>query len=515
MKLIRFLIIFIFCIATLLLAGLATKGAKGNPIDFQNGYDIRVGGPYEGSNSSSRYALTEAIAKYKTFFLNLDEAKFAAPDVVDYKGKFITIFTPGVSLIGVPFYMLGKMIGLPQLISYISMTLFGIINVFLIARLAHKFGAGLYASLISGFIYLFATNSLAYSITYTQHQLSVTLILLGLFNASGSRTFWKNIIFGLLIGLGLLVDLPNLILMAPIGSYILFKNFSRDVVGEKIKFSIKLGIVGLLIGLIPLAGLFAWYNYQTTGSYAKMGQTIGRTKLFRNNAPQGRSADMAENQNNNIYDIKIGLRLPFNSRSQLNGLYTLLISNERSWLYYSPVVLLGILGIYQALKAKNDKLQSLIVVALAVVLIDVVAYSMFGDPWGGWAFGPRYLIPAASIICSFLGVALQKNRRNIIFILIFLVLTGYSLYINAGGALTTNLIPPKVESVNLPQSIPYTYKYNFELLAANRNSSLIYNAYLSNKLPAKTFVLIYSCIGMFIVSLFLASLEIEKGKKES
>lgn len=75
------------------------RGKAGTPFYYQKPQemDTKIGSPFELSNSISRYVLTEAIVNNQSFFLSLDQARAAAPDVVDYKGKFISIFTPGVS----------------------------------------------------------------------------------------------------------------------------------------------------------------------------------------------------------------------------------------------------------------------------------------------------------------------------------------------------------------------------------------------------------------------------------
>src|SRR5579872_1067478 len=83
----------------LVFLAIGVRGQKGNPLYFQNTYDTKVGGPFEASNSTSRYALTEAIVKNKSFFLTPVLAKFASPDVIIFKGNYVSIFTPGVSFL--------------------------------------------------------------------------------------------------------------------------------------------------------------------------------------------------------------------------------------------------------------------------------------------------------------------------------------------------------------------------------------------------------------------------------
>ena len=205
------------------------KGQKSGHLYFQTEKDIRLGGPFELSNGASRYALTETIVGNRTFLLDEKLAKFGSPDVVDYKGKFFSIFTPGVSFLGVPFYILGKQFGMQQLFAYFSVTLFAILNFYLVAKLAWKFGVSFYAGLISGLVFLFGTNALVYAFNFTQHHVSTAIILLLLLNAFGKRTLVTNIVFGALVGAAALVDIPNLIMLAPVALYVFFKSLSFRV----------------------------------------------------------------------------------------------------------------------------------------------------------------------------------------------------------------------------------------------------------------------------------------------
>lgn len=486
---IKFLFLSFTALTAATLLAFSIVGQKGDPISFQKEKDTRQGGPFELSNSNSRYALTEAIVEDKTFFLDQSLAKFASPDVVDYKGKFFSIFTPGVSFLGLPFYLIGKWVGLPQLLTYLSVTILAFLNLFLVVKLTQKFCPSLLASLLSGFIFLFATNALAYSTTFTQHHLSVTIILLSLLNALEKKRTWaKNIFLGFLLGASLLTDIPNLILLLPILFYVSLKHFQFQRLQKKLVATFNLAILGIILGLTPLIFLFAWYNYQTTESYIKTGQTIGRSHFFREELPSSQPKE--------ITDKKPVLKTPFNPRNELNGLYILLLSNERSWLYYSPIVLLGFWGIFFLYKNKATRDISLVI--LSMVTGNIALYAMFGDPWGGWAFGPRYLIPASALLCASLGVAAQKLKKNLLFTLIFLTLLAYSIGVSSLGALTTTAIPPKVEAVNLKPRIPYTYQYNLKIAGKNQSTSLLYNVFLSDYLRTHEFIILFSLLSLTI-----------------
>ena len=129
--------------------------------------------------------------------------------------------------------------------------------------------------------------------------------------------------------------------------------------------------------------------------------------------------------------------------------------------------------------------------------MNTLLYSMFGDPWGGWSYGARYLIPASGILAIGIAPVLDRFKKNYFFIPVFFLLAGYSFYINTLGAYTTSSIPPKVEAVNLETPIPYTYEYNFQLLEKqNLSSSLFYNLYFSKAISSKDYIAIFSGVLM-------------------
>lgn len=491
---------FIVLIISVFLMVFAIKGDKGNSLYFQTEKDTRIMGPFEGSGSTSRYALTEAIAKNHTFFLDKNLAKFSSPDVSEYKGKFLTVFTPGISFLGVPLYMIGQVFHVPQLGAYTLNIILVLINLFLIAKLSIRLGANIYSGLLSGIAFVFATNAFVYASSYTQHLATTTLILLAILNLFGERNIWKNIWLGMLFGASVLMDIPNVIFMAPIVSYTLLKHVNIFDVKNKLVVSFRLISLFIVIGILPFLMLFGWYNYQTTGSYTLIGQSIGTTELFRDVQPRQRP--LKDYPVEKLSNLKL-LNTPFNTRDELNSSYILLLSDERSWLYYSPVVLLGIIGWWIIYKSGKNKDIALTI--CAVVLVSILIYSMFSDPWGGWAFGSRYLIPSAAILCVSLGNLIERYR-NSIFTIIFFIIFGYSVFVNTVGAVTTSMVPPKIEAINLKPKIPYTYKYNLNFINSDKSGSLAYNIIFYKFIKVSTFteviciLLIFEAAVLYLLS---------------
>lgn len=493
-------------VVVLILIGLSVKGDSGNPLYYQKELDSKLGGPFESSGSNSRYALTKSIIDSGSLLLNTELAKFASPDLVAYQGKYATLFTPGVSFAATPFYYLGKILGLPQLVTFLSTGIYSALNILLIYIISRQLKATKVFSLIAGLVFAFATTALPYSNTLTQHHLSALLILASILNALGKRNILNNLVLGILFGVGALVDMPNVFMMAPIGLYAFVKHFSVTNENNSIRLKVNPFFIAIIIGLIPLAVLFAWYNYKTVGSYTKLAQSIGRTDFFASKAIK----EINIKQGGKPGDPSPPL-LPFDTRSQLNGVYILLISNERGIFYYNPIIIFGILGLILAYRSKVN--NDLVVLVSATVLVNVLIYSMFGDPWGGWSFGPRYMIPTLALLSTGIGYALTRWGKNSFFAGLFILALVYSVGINALGSATTNLLPPKVESQHFADPIPYTYKYNFDLAEKNKSGILLYNLYLKEFINVKTFIYFYAtAILTTIISFFGAGL-VFKGRK--
>jgi len=457
---------------------------RGRPVDFKDGqtiYNTSPTGPYELSNSIARYIFTKTIVTRQDIFLTYREAKLSAPDVVKFNGRYFSIFPPGVSFLSIPLYMIGSAFQLPQLFAYLTTTLFALLNFYLIYWLSRRLGLSVWAGLLASWVFLFATNALVYANTFTQHHLSTAITLVGLHLIFTKLHFWHLILLGLVTGLGLITDVPNLILISPILIY----GFSRSFQEPKLNI---LKWTGFLVGVIPFLLFFLWYNRTLTGSFFRVPQFVGRV------SDSEFAAVKVNPEPTSTPSPKKGLSLPYKPRNFPQGLYVLLFSRERSWFYYSPLMIIGIIGLAMALK--QPKIRPIAQISASIITLSLASYAMFGDPWGGWSFGPRYLIPASAITSIFVGIALERYHRNYYFTVLFFIGLIYSVYVSSLGALTSAAIPPKQEARLLPDPIPYTYKYNQNLLSQSQVGSAIYNLYLGRFIPATTFHLIFTVLAL-------------------
>lgn len=90
------------------------------------------------------------------------------------------------------------------------------------------------------------------------------------------------------------------------------------------------------------------------------------------------------------------------------GVAGLLASPGWGLIWYCPVVLLVFIGIREAWSRYSLEILAIAAVFLAFLLL----HSYFVDWSGGWAWGPRYLLPAVPGLCAVLG-RIKGNTRKL------------------------------------------------------------------------------------------------------
>jgi hypothetical protein len=175
----------------------------------------------------------------------------------------------------------------------------------------------------------------------------------------------------------------------------------------------------------------------------------------------------------------------------------LLFDIDKSLLLHMPIFLLSIFGIY----AFRRKMTIEVITILLLITTNILLYGSFQDPWGGWGFGPRYLVtsmPFISIIVSFWLMNDHFLKR-----LAVLPFVAYGAGAAILGAVTKNFLVPKVEVLNL--NLPYKIWGEFKFLKLNENGTLIYNEYLADKYTlTEYFIALWAfvCV-LFLIVLFI------------
>jgi len=476
---------------------LAVHGLPGNITESDMIGASWIGGPFESSVERGRFALTFSLAENRTVHFSANLARFAVPDLGYINGSYVSLFAPAVSYLAIPGYLLGKMFSLSQVGAFLTSSLFGFINFWLIYSLSIKLGIRRTAGLIGAVVFLFATPAFAYSTTLYQHHISTFLVLAGLWLAISFNSFWSfSLIWGLCAA-SILVDYPNLFLMLPLGVFALVRLLSVHISPTHIRFNLSpRRLLSLWTILVPL-GLFLWFNQ---ASYNNPLQFSGTVDSVREIGPNGLPASVPSSSAPQSTADTFSSPPPptpkksainfFHPRNLIRGLYTHLISPDRGILVFTPIVLLGAVGLFH-LPAASVHLTQLL---LATVGFNLVLYSMWGDPWGGWAFGSRYLIPAYAVCSLGLAAILDRWRKSALAPVVFQALFVYSLAVSTLGAVGLVGIPPEIETGALSAVSGRHERSSFdrsaELILANRSKSFIYQAHLSRILPAWNYYLL-------------------------
>lgn len=493
----KFTFYLLFIILTLLVISLSLRGLPGN-INSQslNLTKYKEDGPFELSPERGKFALTYSLVEDKSLFFSLPVAQFATPDLGTINGKYVSLFVPGVSFIVAPGYIIGKHFGLSQVGTYSIISIFAVLNTILIIAIANRFKVNKIASAIAALTFLFATPAFAYAVSLYQHHISTFLILLSIYILIRWKNLWSLTAIWLLCFSSILVDYPNLFLMLPIGFYALGRLLTFKKIDTHINISFKLlGILTFVSIIIPLS-FFLWFNKLSYGNPFQLSGTIKAVKVIDENG-KPLTPDEYEKLNGINKVIKdpsekktaVGF---FKTRNMLNGLYVHLISPDRGIAVYTPVLLLSIIGAISLYK-REPKITALLA---SIIAVNIILYSMWSDPWGGWAFGSRYLIPSYAIMSIFAGITLTQWRKNTLFLLLFLIVFSYSTAINTLGAITSNRNPPKGEALSLSQisgvNEKYTFERNLDYLKNKGSKSFIFQTFANKYLTAWRYYLIIS-----------------------
>lgn len=507
----------IISILLVIVLALSLRGNLGNPNALElQGSKWRGGGVFEVSPERGRFGLLYSLIEDKSFYFSVDVARFIVPDLGYKNGHYVSLFAPAVSFITAPGYIIGRLFGASQVGTFAIISLFALANFYLITRISETLGATKRASILGGLIFLLATPAFAYAVNLYQHHISTFLILLATFIVIRSKKIWHLFFVWFLCAMSIPVDYPNLILMFPIGIYALFK-IIKIKKGNK-DFKININFFGLLtfLGLILPLIFFLWFNFKSYDNPLQFSGTVGGVhEIDEKGFPTVPKDNLEKDKEDYISPDKqkktaVGF---FKTRNILNGFYIHILSPDRGILIFAPVLLTGLVGIYLMNKNKNKYLPML----LGIVVANIILYSMWGDPWGGWSFGSRYLIPAYAIMSIFIALAITLIKNKKVFLLFLTPLLIYSVAVNTLGAITTSANPPQVESNLLStlsgQKERYSIDRNWNYLTNIGSKSFVYQTWAKDYFSARDY---YFLVLMLITILFgLSAFYYEKDRNKN
>jgi hypothetical protein len=499
MKLKNFFAILFIILLGLLVYLATTKGIGGNI----NSSSAVMFPPFMGENSAfelsherSSYATLVALDETGRTDLSEKLADSAAPDAGFYRGRYYSFFPPGLAFVGWPLYKIGQYYGYSLAAAYFVVSIFAVIGLVALYKICQEiFQFQRWLSLFTVASTGFASTYLNFSITFYQHVPSACFLLVGFYCAwrYGRHHNWAwAAVSWSLYGIASFFDYPNLILYTPVLLYLIYQGVYASQVDGKLKLGVKNSLVFSAIFLVIFGIGHMYYNQVNFESWTKFSNALPRynPRAYGNAPDELNPAEIeriAREKNNVTFALK--------ETSLANGFFVLLFDIDKSLLLHMPIFLLGIFGLWKVRK----KIDMEVFTVLLIIAVNILLYSSFFDPWGGWGFGPRYLVTCMPFISIVVGFWLQNGglwKRLLVFPIVI-----YSAGAAILGAVTKNFLVPKVEVLNL--NLPYKVWSEFKFLKINQNGTLLYNEFFSSRMSLTEY---YIWILSFVVFLFLVIL---------
>lgn len=366
-----------------------------------------IGSPFIFGDGYGYYHAGKALAEKGSFTTEEkpEYYNYTGHGVIEYQGKFITPYTVGNALIWLPllglysniesgsttsdyYYAFNGHSLLDGIVISLSAITLASLSVLLIYESLQILGFSKRISYFSvtttflgSFTLPYTIINASYSHIYEVFIFSLIIYLcLKLRSNKFEKIKYKNgaiILIGSLVGLLFLIRPFDILLLLPIGIFLLKKFRAKALL--------------LILGGIPFALIFFSYNLASYGSILTTG-----------------------------YSLSDGFVFIFN----LDRLIQLLFSDIRGWYIYSPLIFISTVGLFIINKQKKD----LILLTLAPLAAILFGYSFWQNWWAGDSAGQRFLIVLLPIIT--LGTASFINhfkRRKTLLAIAVSLLSVYSL----------------------------------------------------------------------------------------
>jgi hypothetical protein len=282
----------------------------------------------------------------------------------------------GSALLAVPFYIAGKLIGVPHgnAVSIMNQ-LFGAATVVLIFLFAIPLGYSKRASLLVAFFYGLGTLAWPQAKHPFDHPVETFFVLLSVYfmyfytvNKKHSRLLFS----AFSIGFAFITRPTSILVIPPLFILIVVYYLKKFDLKATVRLIVQ-DIVLFFIAFLPFLGLSLWYNHYRFGSIFETGYSLMATRA--------------------------GINF-FTGTSLLTGISGFLISPAKGFFYYSPVTMLFFFSIRSFIKKHPGLGVSFIFIMLSYLLFLSKNIYWHGD----WAWGPRYIL----VITPFLIVPIAE-----------------------------------------------------------------------------------------------------------
>jgi hypothetical protein len=301
-----------------------------------------------------------------------------------YRGQNYSALAPGAAFLALPFTGAGFAIagrytayGPVLTLSETFVALTGALAAYLVYRLA-SFYFRRSTSLFLGFSFAFSTIAWPMATYFFQSDPSALFVLLTVY--LGIRVLRHDgpasglaFLSGLAAGVAVTVDYVNGVLLP-----IVFVSF---LLGKrKFEGSTSASGAAFVLGALPGLAALGYYNYAIFGN-----PLVGTEQSYLHSSSVFGSF----------------------TTSPLYGLALDLVSPARGLFLFAPVLLLGLIGYFGALR--NGAVRKEMLLFLAVFLGILLPYATWHEPFGGISFGPRFLVAAIPFLLLPAGYAIERT----------------------------------------------------------------------------------------------------------
>ena len=295
-------------------------------------------------------------------------------------GEVYTKKSPAVILLLVPFVWLGRL--LPQLNVIQSVLLGGVaiylMTILLVYKIGRTIGYSARISALNALILAVATIQLPYAQTIFGEPLAGIgwlLVLWGMARSRHQTNSKSEWLCG--AGLGLIIgcNFGLAILVVPVAIFLFLQTIRRHGFDWQ-------RVIGLLTPLLIAISLLALYNWVRFGTMTQTGYHFGEQQE--------------------------GFTTP-----TWFGVVGLLFSPARGLFWYSPTILLSLLGAWRFGRGRRELSFMIAFVTIGCLVI----FGSWWQWWGGWVWGPRFLVPAIPLLAlptlGWLEQCQQNKRRKL------------------------------------------------------------------------------------------------------
>jgi hypothetical protein len=350
--------------------------------------------------------------------------------------------------------------------------------------------------LLAVFLFAFTSTSWSYAVTLYQHPLTVLLIASGIYSVwkyknSPSSYFYPSIVW-FNYALAVFIDYPNALLYLPVVIYLFFVAFQYQRTSSEVKIGIRKPVVLAFISFALVTGLHFVHNQHYFGSWRTLsGSLVGYKTIVENNLTDANNEEVQKTLDG-LAKNKSNVAKFFSEQNLPNSFGTLMFSRDRGLFLYWPLALLGFLGMTIRMRKTTAETG----VLFGIMAVNVFLYSSWGDPWGGWAYGPRYLIPTMAVLSMFAADFIASKGFAWLKKILAFILGLYSIAIALLGVLTSNAVPPRIEN----NPLGYNFFRNIKLLEEGQSGSFAYKTFFAGDMTLRTY---YAIIFLALVALFI------------